>query len=558
MIKAIVSGDYATLTGPFPFPFIRSINALAGRKSWDGTRTVKILATASNVRILKGMDYEIEWSDNSGELAAQEELENLATQHTIVEPITLDYRPGREFYKHQKEILALSWQRRVYALFLEMGLGKTTILIATIALLYLSRKLTGALIIAPKGVHLQWIEEQLPEHIDARIPWSGIVYNKKSISDADLAPPGKLVFLAMNTDAIKTDLGFKVACRFLYLHRERNMIAVDESHGFKTASSARSKALEKLKAFSTYRRIATGTPLGKNIVDMFSQFNFLDINILGFKYMAAFKARFCVFGGFEGRDVVGQKNTEEFYSLVAPHSARLTKDECLDLPPKIYVVREYEMAPETKQHYKELKSEYMTKFEDGSVLDVPSAAVALLRLQQIVCGSVPTDEGVKILGQERVRETLEIARQVSGPVIIWSRFTANVPTLMDALEAEFGKGCAVSYFGDTSPANRKLAVEKFMSGQSRFFVSNPAAGGTGLNLQGACRTAIYFSNDFNFITRLQSEDRIHRIGTTGTVTYFDLVARGSVDRGILRNLRNKRDVSRLTLDEIRMAIASEK
>jgi SNF2 family DNA or RNA helicase len=303
-----------------------------------------------------------------------------------------------------------------------------------------------------------------------------------------------------------------------------------------------------------YRRISTGTPIAKNIVDSWTQFNFLDPRILGHKYMSSFRARYCVMGGWEGKQIIGQKNTEEFYQMIAPHSYRLTKAEVLDLPPKQYVVREYDMSDRTWHHYRELRDNFLTQFEDGSITDVANAAVALLRLQQIVCGAVPSDSGTQDIGTERIEQCLEVVRQVSGPVIIWARFRDNIAQLQAALEREEGDGSVVTYYGDTNAADRKKAVEKFLGEEARFFVSNPAAGGVGLNLQGKCQNVIYYSNSFNYVERIQSEDRTHRIGTVGQVTYFDLVARKSVDRLILRNLRTKSEISQLTFDQIRRGI----
>jgi SNF2 family DNA or RNA helicase len=283
---------------------------------------------------------------------------------------------------------------------------------------------------------------------------------------------------------------------------------------------------------------------------------FLDQRILGHRYLSSFRSRYCIMGGWEGRQIIGQRNTEEFYSLIAPHSYRLTKAEALDLPEKIYVTREYEMSETTHKAYKEMKDTLMVQFNDGTIADAQNAAVAMLRLQQIVCGSLPNEEGeTKETGKERIEELLEIVRQVEGPVVVWARFIDNIKVIAAALQDE---GLVVTYYGATSAEQRAEAVNSFCSGQARFFVSNPAAGGVGLNLQSSgCQTVVYYSNSFNYVERMQSEDRLHRIGTRGAVTYFDIVARKSVDRAILRSLRNKRDIATLTLDEIRMAVKED-
>ena len=102
---------------------------------------------------------------------------------------------------------------------------------------------------------------------------------------------------------------------------------------------------------------------------------------------------------------------------------------------------------------------------------------------------------------------------------------------------------------------REQGKEAFLSGNKRFLVATPSSGGTGLNLQVCgCTTAIYYSNSFNSVQRWQSEDRIHRFGTKGTCTYFDLVADHSLDEEILYNLQSKKALSALTLDDLKMMV----
>lgn len=334
------------------------------------------------------------------------------------------------------------------------------------------------------------------------------------------------------------------------------MMVVDESHNIKSWGADRTKAAIKLGHFATYRRIATGTPIAKNIIDSWTQFMFLDRKILGHDYLTSFRARYCIMGGWEGKQIIGQRNVEEFYHLISPHSFRMTKDEALDLPEKIYVRREYEMGDKTRSHYNELRKTFMTQLDSGDIVDVQNAAVALLRLQQIVCGYLPTEENeFQIISNERIEELMEIIDQVTGPVVIWARFTQDIKRLASAIRKKEGNDSVVTYFGETKGAEREEAKRRFLNGKSRFFISNPAAGGTGLNLQGDCRTVIYFSNSFDALHRWQSEDRTHRMGTKGSVTYFDIVAQSSVDRAILNNLKSKKSISSLTLDQIRQAIS---
>lgn len=550
----------ATATGPFPFPFIKLINALSGRKHWKEVHQCKFEATPNNLKVLQSSDFQIEFIDKTGQLTEQQIIENMPTQHAKPEPIEVDYHPQLPWYDHQSRAVALSWFREWYALFFDMGLGKTAILIATAGLLYLRGRITGVIIIAPKGVYQQWIEKEIPKHLDKRIFWTGTIWKKKKITDFHLREKKSLTFFSMNTDSIRTHDGIWTAEAFLKAHGGNVLFIVDESDDFKPGSD-RTRNLLRLGLMANYRRISTGTPITKNPTDFWQQMNFLSEKILGFRYLTAFKQRFCITKPGDNKSIVGSKNMEELYGMIAPHSFRMMQEEALDLPPKIYVDREYDMSPETMKYYKAIKEELLAEMDDGKFVDAVNPAVALLRLQQIVCGfltrKAEDEEGRDVMyhfGGERIEQAMEIVRQTSGPFVIWARFIEDRRLLAEALRKE--KETFVMYVG--TDIERKNAVDDFHNKRVRGFIANQRTGGVGLDgLQGDCATVIHYSNSFNARDRWQSEARTTRIGTLGTVTHFDIIARKSVDRTIARNLRVKKSLSDLVLDDIRRAIVEE-
>lgn len=550
----------ATAVGPFPFPFVKLVNALSGRKFWKELHTVKFEATPANLKLLQSSDFKIEFIDKTGQLTDQQIIDNMPTQHAEPEVVPVDYQPQLPWYDHQSRAIGLSWFREWYALFFDMGLGKTAILIATAGILYLSGKITGVLIIAPKGVYRQWIDQEIPKHIDKRITWNGVLWKKKRIKDFHIREKKSLTFFAMNTDSIRTHDGIATAEAFLKAHNGKSLFVVDESDDFKPGSD-RSRKLVELGLLAAYRRISTGTPITKNLTDLWTQMNFLSEKILGYRYLTAYKQHFCITRPGDNRTIVGSKNIEELYSILAPHSFRMMQEEAIDLPPKIYVKREYDMSTETADYYKQIKETLLAEMDDGKFVDAVNPAVALLRLQQIVCGfltrKADDEEGRDVMyhfGGERIMETMEIVRQTSGPFVIWARFIEDRKLLAAALMKE--KETFAVYAG--SDAERWSAKEGFHNGAVRGFISNQRTGGVGLDgLQGKCATVIHYSNSFNARDRWQSEARTTRIGTLGTVTHFDVIARKSVDRTILANLRVKRDLATLTLDDIRRAIVEE-
>lgn len=559
-IPIIIEGDKATATGPFPFQIVRLIASLSGRKIWSQTKKVNFDASGANIRILKESGFSFSFSDRSGELAQMEEMESLPSQHNVPK-LKTKYVPAVPWRKHQRDTLALSWNRRVYAHLHEMGLGKSAINLAEVAIQSLAGKVTGWLIIAPKGVHRQWIEEQIPEHINPEVKWRGIIWKQKEIDDRDMRCKGGLAVFAMNIDAIRTPKGFAMAEKFLKVHNGRSFLTLDESHKIKNWTADRTKAAWALGEMAHFKRIMTGTLLSRNIIDAWSQFKFLDVNILGHRYMTSFRNRYCVMGGFEGREIVGQRNVEEFYSLIAPHSFRKTKKEALDLPEKVYAPVLYEMGEETKRHYASLRQTFMTQLDEGEIVDVNNALAMLTRLQQVVCGYLPFDDEddnpqLSIISDERLGVLSNICEQIEGKAIIWARFIPDGDRIMKRLAKEYGPESVVRYRGNDR--TKKDAKEKFIKrDEVRWFVANQVTGGTGTDgLQKVCETAIFYSNSFNAIDRWQSEDRIHRMGMIGA-RYFDIICRASIDRHLLRNLKGKKSMSDLSLDTIRMSLREE-
>jgi len=332
---------------------------------------------------------------------------------------------------------------------------------------------------------------------------------------------------------------------------------VDESQIIKEQESRRHARMMYLKPKMAYRAIASGTPLAVNLMDEWSQFMFLDEDIIGHKYKATFKARYCQMGGFEGQQVIGHTNLEEFNTLVDPHIFRVTKEAELDLPEKVYRKDFFKLGPKQRKLYDQYKQDMIVKLENGSIASTEHAAVLMLRLQQVASGYIIDEDGqVHKLENPRLERAVELDEQIGKKEkkIFWCRFQQDI----DFLKEAFGSR-AVVYDGRTSDADRRIAKERFLAKNSGadIFLSNPAAGGTGLNLQGECAHAIYYTNSYNAIHRWQSEDRIHRIGTYKTIFYTDLIGSQTVDGRVVQNLKAKRDFSTLVLDDIRMMMSEE-
>ena len=317
------------------------------------------------------------------------------------------------------------------------------------------------------------------------------------------------------------------------------MLVVDESSRIKRPSAKRTKMITKFSTMAKYKRIMTGTPVTRGAEDVYSQFKFLDPNILGYDSFYSFKSQYCVMGGWENKQIVSYRKLHELTKSIEGHSYRVLKKNCLDLPKKIYQRYPIELTKKQREIYDTLKKEFVTELE-GERMTAPEAITRLLRLQQIICGWFPTED--KILPIEGKNPRLEalnqILSEIDSKVIIWARFKAD----LRAIEASLGDR-AVSYHGDVSSEAREDAVERFQNDPKiQYFVGQPQSGGIGLTLT-AAEYAIYYSNSFDLETRLQSEDRCHRIGTTTNVTYIDIEASKTIDGKIIKSLRTKKSLA---------------
>ncbi len=453
-------------------------------------------------------------------------------------------------YPHQDRALAKLKTQKAFGLFMEQGTGKTKVLLDWAGDLFCRGLITGVLVVSKKGVHRQWAEGEMPKHLG--VDYSTCFWPINSMPPADKA---KLEFFTINYDGMKTVAGFMMCSAFGLRHKGKLLIIADESQEIKNKKSERWKTISELKAYSSHRALATGTPIARDLTDEWAQLSWLDEKILGIRYVTAFRAEFCVMGGFEGRVIIAHKNVDEFKRRTEPYIFRATKDE-IGILPKQYSEWTFDLTKPQRAMLVSLKQELEAELASGKIVTAQNAAVTLVKMQQVSSGFIIDGDNnvhrlMEPMENPRVRAAVEWYMGNSGKAVIWVRFREDVSILRAALDHLKIK--YVTYFGDTSDKDRADAVRSFLDQRSEIdvFLANPQSAGTGLNLQGTCQRALYYSNSFNAIDRWQSEDRIHRIGTVGSVVYTDLIAKGSIDRHIARNLLRKKGLSSLVLDDIK-------
>lgn len=482
-------------------------------------------------------------------------------------------------YKHQLECLKKFGRTPAFALLAEMGTGKTWIIINDVAGLWTEGKCDGMLVFAPNGVHTNWTRLEIPKHMPDDIlyrcaAWSANPNKQELIEITYIMCPDEsfLRIFTMNWESLQNKKGMNAAINFAKSCSQL-MIVCDESDSVKNPRAKRTQNLMFLKRYAKWKRIMTGTPINNSPFDAFSQFNFLDEDILGTTSFYAFKAQYAemlhpmntLVKSIRARasmrgvpQIVARgignkpkyKNLDKLSKLIAPYSFRVLKEDCLDLPDKIYKTLLFDLTPQQRTIYRKAKIECRLVFENE---ETPfTKLVAITKLAQITSGYYIhplAEEPVRIEGKtpkldlliERVTKVVESGNKV----IVWARYRieiADIVARLKEIEIDY-----VEYHGGIKKGDRENAIDNFENGNSQVFVGNPQAGGMGITLV-AANYVIYFSNDFSYRKRAQSEDRSHRIGQSKNVTYINIAAKGTIDELVIDALLNKKDIADTIID----------
>ena len=446
----------------------------------------------------------------------------------------------------------MSWNREVFAYFMEMGTGKSKVLLDNIAMLYDKGKIDGVLIIAPKGVYKNWYDSEIPihlvDHIQKRtVLWQALINQKQQQKlDTLFKSEIDLHILIMNVEAFSTKKGLDFANKFLLSHN--TLVAVDESTTIKNPQAKRTKNILSISKRSKYRRILTGSPVTKSPLDLFTQCFFLDPFLLDHASYYSFRTRYAVMrtANFNGRSVnivVGYHNLEELAEKLKPFSYRILKDDCLDLPPKTYMKRVIQLTPEQKRVYQQMKQMALAELK-GKMITTVNVITQLMRLQQITCGHFKADDGTtQEIKNNRITELMDLLEEVEGKAIVWAHWRHDIATIVREIEKEY-PGSVMTYYGDTTIDDRQKAIKEIQNPESkiRFLVGTPQTAGYGITLTGAS-TMIYYSNGYDLEKRQQSEARIDRIGQKKPMTYIDILAEDTIDEKIVKSLRKKVNIA---------------
>ena len=446
----------------------------------------------------------------------------------------------------------MSWNKEVFAYFMEMGTGKSKVLLDNISMLYDKGKINGVLIVAPKGVYKNWFDSEIPTHMVDHVQkkavlWKALINQKQRLKLESLFKPEiDLHILIMNVEAFSTSKGMTFAIKFLSSHN--TLFAIDESTTIKNPGAKRTKNILRLSNMSKYRRILTGSPVTKSPLDLYTQCLFLDPYLLDHSSYYTFRTRYAQMRtmNFNGRSVqvvVGYQNLAELSKKLEPFSYRVLKDDCLDLPPKTYMKRIIQLSPEQKKVYQQMKKMALATL-NGKMVTTMNVITQLMRLQQITCGHFKADDdSIQNIKNNRITELMDVLEEMEGKAIIWAHWRHDIDTIVKSIEKRYPES-VMTYYGDTTTEDRQKAIKEIQNPESkvRFLVGTPQTGGYGITLTGAS-TMIYYSNGYDLEKRQQSEARIDRIGQNKPMTYIDIIAEDTIDEKIVKSLRKKVNIA---------------
>lgn len=468
-------------------------------------------------------------------------------------------------YQHQSHAIGLSKDAEYYGLFMEQGTGKTHVSIATIAHLFTKGEINAVIVLAPNGVHDNWLINEVPLHMPESIRsvteeycWhsqSG-VKSRRMFSYYCTKSNAELLIIYANIEALRVAEFYKGVISLA--KRRPTLTIIDESTAIKNPKAITTKYALNLGRYSKYRRILTGTPITQGPLDLWAPCQFLSPRALPYPSWTAFKSQFAIeqLVRLPSRNkafmqIIGYQNQAVLAEQLKPFTHRVLKKDCLDLPDKIYQQLYVDLTKEQKQIYKDLSKQMIAAIPQGKTVSVSSTLTLLMRLHQVTLGYAPDDGDGKAvcIPHNRTKALASHLEQNPGRAIIFCRFVEDIRQVAEVL-VNMGKSY-VLYYGDVGTKDRSAAVKQFQQKEVDYFISS-SAGSKGLTLH-AAEQVVYYSQDYKLETRLQSEDRAHRIGQEHNVVYTDIIARGTVDQAIAAALRAKKDLASSVIDRDQLA-----
>jgi SNF2 family DNA or RNA helicase len=546
-LKFVAKGKAVFINGHITPPIYSFLASLPGHKKYTDYGAM-FAATRTHLERFRETFGDVEIRDTDG---------TLAELFKPIPPIVEHERrttPTVTPFAHQEKALNVGLSRDKYAFFYEMGLGKTAIMLNLCAELYARGEIDRAIIITTKRVVPQIVEEQYPLHFPKGVPCKIAAFPSTKANKLFKYPEHSLLIAVAGYGALQSENQTKELIAFA--KDKRTAMFLDECQNIKGYTTKRFENLWKLRPHLCRKYLFSGEPAPLGPVDLFSQFKFLDENILGHSSLTSFRNAYCIMGGYEGREIVSYRNLPELSKSIQPHSEYLKIDSVLDMPEQVYHTVKIQPSVEQRTLYDRMELDFVvsveaaTKESDSVIMTklAKNAASKFMTLQQISNGffysDAEEDEArgkLVVINDDKAEYVAQELIERNGKTVVFARFHADLDALGRAFAKEGIK--AVEFSGRKDNAHNEKARLAFLNDPTvEVFFATQASGGTGLNLQVAHRT-IYYSNSFSYGDRIQSESRTWRAGQNKTCLYYDLVT-FNIDKLILENLQMKQDLSR--------------
>ncbi|MFZ2287592.1 MAG: DEAD/DEAH box helicase [Bacteroidales bacterium] len=479
-----------------------------------------------------------------------------------------DFKKSKLAYepmKHQMKLLDHSWNLPAAAWFARMGTGKTFAAVHLACARFKAGLIDSIMIVCPSTLRSVWrkeLEKYSTVGYDFRVHETKPAWLKEFYADHS---KDRLQVLAVSVEGLGVSSTlYDSACGF-FLGRN-TMVIVDESSRIKNPSAQRTERTIEFRDIAKYRLILNGTPIALGIQDLWSQYEFLDPNIIGTGDYWSFKSRYLTMGGFEHKQIVGVQNIEELMRLIEPYTVEVGKD-VLDLPPKVPMVRYVSATPEQKALLRAIKNGCGEGVE-SPLIKVENVLERVLRWRQVVGGWLPRFDPLTekvVLEPLKSNPKMDAMFEMIGDnyagskFIIWSTFVHELEFIANALREKYGSAAVALYYGATEKDERSRIEDRYCTDPTlRFFIGNPATAGLGLTLvSGLDDVLVYYSGTNAYIDRAQSEDRAHRIGQQGSVVVMDFVMEKTVDELIVASIAEKMGVEEYIMKRLAAGIQLE-
>lgn len=449
------------------------------------------------------------------------------------------------------------------AILYEQGLGKTYTSINLATAWRMTNQIDAVVIVCPASIKLVW-DDELDKHCPLPTQRHALVSGKYGAADKFIANKTDFQWFIVAVEGLSQGKAAEYIKSFMV--GRRVCMIIDESSRIKTPNKIRTDKCIELGAYAKKRVILSGTSITQGIEDFYTQFKFLNKDIIGYNSYFSYRAQYCVTinitvgydkGGNEqtAPKIIGYKNEAELLNLVRPYTERVEKADALDLPAKTFTNRYITMNPTQKKMYETMKEEMMVSLQDfgpdewpDDALEVKTVLEQMLRLQQITGGHYPTDDGTKIVPvpipgkNPKLEELMDVLDETSGKVIVWCQYRAEIALVAEELDRkQIGY---VEFHGGVDDEGKRTSVTSFRQNPKiKVFLATRAAA-YGLTLIEAS-TAVYYSQGYSLEEYLQSQDRIHRIGQSMPCTYIHLLADKTIDVKIVKALAGKKNTADL-------------